>query len=41
MLKGITVDVSEPQAFNYYVGGLLKGQLSGPDTPLSKLTGGN
>ena len=41
LLKGITVDVSEPEAFNYYVGGLLKGQLSGPDTPLSKLTGGN
>jgi len=41
MLKGITVDVSEPQAFNYYVGGLLKGQLSTPDTPLSKLTDGN
>jgi len=41
MLKGITIDVSEPQAFDYYVGGQLKGQLSGPDTPLSKLTGGN
>jgi len=40
ILKGITVDVSEPQAFNYYVGGLLKGQLTGPDTPLSKLVDG-
>ena len=39
MLRGITVDVSEPQAFDYYIGGQLKGQLSTPDTPLSKLTG--
>ena len=39
MLKGITIDVSEPAAFNYFVGGQLKGQLTGPDTPLSKLIG--
>jgi len=39
MLRGITVDVSEPEAFDYYVGGQFKGQLSTPDTPLSKLTG--
>jgi cytoskeleton protein RodZ len=38
-LKGITIDVSEPAAFNYFVGGQLKGQLSTPDTPVSKLTG--
>jgi cytoskeleton protein RodZ len=41
MLKGLTIDVSEPAAFNYFVGGQLKGQLSGPDTPLSKLAEGN
>jgi len=40
MLKGITIDVSEPAAFNYFVGGQLKGQLTGLDTPLSKLVGG-
>jgi len=38
-LRGITIDVSEPAAFNYFVGGQLKGQLTGLDTPLSKLTG--
>jgi len=40
-LRGITIDVSEPAAFNYFVGGQLKGQLTGLDTPLSKLTGAN
>ena len=40
-LKGITIDVSEPAAFNYFIGGQLKGQLSGLDTPLSKLTAGD
>jgi len=40
-LKGITIDVSEPAAFNYFIGGQLKGQLTGPDTPLSKLLGAN
>ena len=41
MLKGITIDVSEPAAFNYFIGGQLKGQLTGPDTPLSKLMSGD
>jgi cytoskeleton protein RodZ len=40
-LKGITIDVSEPAAFNYFVGGQLKGQLTGPDTPLSRLLSGD
>jgi len=41
MLRGLTIDVSEPQAFNYFIGGQLKGQLETPDTQLSKLTAGN
>ena len=41
MLRGITIDVSEPAAFNYFIGGQLKGQLTGPDTPLSKLMSGD
>ena len=40
LLRGISIDASEPEAFNYFVGGQLKGQLPGPQTQLSKLTGG-
>jgi cytoskeleton protein RodZ len=39
LLKGISIDASEPEAFSVYVGGLLKGQLPGPQTQLSKLSG--
>jgi cytoskeleton protein RodZ len=39
LLKGISIDASEPEAFNVFVGGQLKGQLPAPQTQLSKLAG--
>lgn len=38
MLGGLTVDVSDPAAFDIYAYGAFKGQLLAPQTPLSKLT---
>lgn len=36
-LPGLTVDVSEPQAFQVFVAGQTKGLLATPQTPVSKL----
>ena len=39
LLKGLTVDVSDPAAVDYFVGGLLKGVLPAGKLPLAKLNG--
>ncbi len=36
-VKGLTADVSEPEAFDVFVGGALKGELPAPQTALAKL----
>jgi cytoskeleton protein RodZ len=36
---GLTADVSDPSAFNVYVGGVLTGRLQSPQTALGKLGG--
>jgi cytoskeletal protein RodZ len=38
-VKGLTVDVSDPQAFDIYANGALQGQLQANQTPLNKLNG--
>jgi cytoskeleton protein RodZ len=38
-IKGLTVDVSDPAAVDYFVGGLLKGVLPANKLPISKLLG--
>jgi transcriptional regulator with XRE-family HTH domain len=38
-IKGLSIDVSDPQKFDVYVGGLLKGPLSGPKTEATDLAG--
>jgi cytoskeletal protein RodZ len=37
-IDGLIVDVSDPLAFNYFVGGTLKGALPAAQEPVSKLT---
>jgi cytoskeletal protein RodZ len=39
LLKGLTVDVSDPLAFNVYSGGALISGLQAPQTPIGKLSG--
>jgi transcriptional regulator with XRE-family HTH domain len=36
-IKGLTIDVSEPEKFDVYVGGLLQGPLAGPKTATTEL----
>lgn len=38
-VKGLVVDVSDPQAFDIYANGALQGQLQANQTPLTKLNG--
>jgi cytoskeletal protein RodZ len=38
-VKGLVVDVSDPQAFDIYANGTLQGQLQANQTPLNKLNG--
>jgi hypothetical protein len=38
-VPGLTVSVSEPQAFNVIVAGQVQGPLLAPSTPIGKLTG--
>jgi cytoskeleton protein RodZ len=38
-IKGLTIDVSEPEKFDVYVGGALKGPLAGPKMLASQLLG--
>jgi transcriptional regulator with XRE-family HTH domain len=38
-IKGLVIDVSDPQAFDLYMNGQLQGQLQAAQTPLTKLTG--
>jgi transcriptional regulator with XRE-family HTH domain len=38
-INGVTVDVSEPEDFDVYVGGALKGPLTGPSTATTQLAG--
>jgi hypothetical protein len=38
-IKGLTIDVSEPEKFDIYVDGLLKGPLPGPKTQTTDLAG--
>jgi cytoskeleton protein RodZ len=40
-IGGLSVDVSNPADFNYFVGGLLKGALPAAKAPVSSLTGSN
>lgn len=39
LIAGVTIDVSEPEKFDVYVGGALKGPLSGPRTLATQLAG--
>ena len=39
LIKGLTIDVSDPTAMDYFVGGLLKGALPAGKMPLAKLVG--
>jgi hypothetical protein len=38
-LKGLVIDVSDPQAFDIYANGALQGQLQANQTPLTKING--
>ena len=38
-IGGLTIDVSEPEKFDVYVGGALKGPLKGPRTAITQLGG--
>ena len=38
-VRGLVVDVSEPQAFDVYLNGASHGQLSATQTPVEKLVG--
>ncbi len=38
LIKGLTVDVSDPAAVDYFVGGLLKGVLPASKLPIAKLS---
>ncbi len=39
LIKGLTVDVSDPTAVDYFVGGLLKGVMPAGKMPVAKLVG--
>ena len=39
LIKGLTIDVSDPTAMDYFVGGLLKGALPAGKMPVAKLVG--
>lgn len=39
LLKGLTIDVSDPAAFDVYTNGELRGALQAPQTSLARLTG--
>lgn len=39
MLSGLTLDVSDPAAFDVYANGAFKGPLGAPQTPIAKLVG--
>jgi cytoskeleton protein RodZ len=39
LIAGVTIDVSEPEKFDVFVGGALKGPLSGPRTLATQLAG--